>query len=253
MIEQPPTWMPRVMPMTPAVAPLFTARYPEAAIIFDNLHSMHDVISDVLANPSVGRDQKRAEILKAANRYRDNSSFLTTQEEWREMAAMMGVENMGGPAVGFLAAFPTPTVERGAVMGHESMAGMKDSAASSRADSTKSTEHSSMDHSAHHPVAPVATAAPEHTTAMKALHARMLADPVIRARVQSDSTLRRLMREAGLAVPAARKPASTKPRASSAKAKTASKAKPKPASKPKPAADPHAGMDHSKMDMQKKK
>jgi hypothetical protein len=81
----------------------------------------------------------------------------------------------------------------------------------------------------------------------------MLADPAIRARIQSDSTLRRLMREAGLAVPAARKPASTKSRPASAKAKTASKPKPKPASKPKPAADPHAGMDHSKMDMQKKK
>src|SRR5687767_10233592 len=78
MLEQPPTRMPRVMPMTPAVAPLFTARYPEAAIIFDNLHSLHDVISDVLANPSVGRDRKRAEIVTAAARYRDNTSFVTT-------------------------------------------------------------------------------------------------------------------------------------------------------------------------------
>jgi hypothetical protein len=261
MIEQPPTWMPRVMPMTPAVAPLFTARYPEAAIIFDNLHSMHDVISDVLANPSVGRDQKRAEILKAANRYRDNSSFLTTQEEWREMAAMMGVQNMGGPAVGFLAAFPTPTVERGAVMSHESMPGMNHSAPGSRADSAKSTGHSSMDHSAHHPPAAVAAAAPDHTAAMNALHARMLADPVIRARIQSDSSLRRLMRDAGLSVPEASRASSAKARASSAKAKkttskakpTTSKAKPKPASKAKRAADPHAGMDHSKMDTQKKK
>ena len=41
------------MPMTAAVAPEFARRYPEFAIIFDNLHSMHDVISDVLANDSV--------------------------------------------------------------------------------------------------------------------------------------------------------------------------------------------------------
>ncbi|HUF65972.1 MAG TPA: hypothetical protein VMM17_08345, partial [Gemmatimonadaceae bacterium] len=78
MIEDPPTWMPRVMPMTPAVAPLFTARYPEAAIIFDNLHSMHDVVSDILANPAVPRSQKRAEILLAAERYRDDTSFVMT-------------------------------------------------------------------------------------------------------------------------------------------------------------------------------
>jgi len=53
MIEHPPTNMPRIMPMTAAVAPAFAARYPEAAIIFDNLHSMHDVVSDILANPTL--------------------------------------------------------------------------------------------------------------------------------------------------------------------------------------------------------
>ena len=43
---------------------------------------------------------------------------------------MMGSNNMGGPAVGFSAEFPTPTVERGATMaeimkamGHEPAAG----------------------------------------------------------------------------------------------------------------------------------
>ena len=44
-----------VMPMTAAVAPEFAARYPEVAIIFDNLHSMHDVISDVLADTTIPR------------------------------------------------------------------------------------------------------------------------------------------------------------------------------------------------------
>ena len=32
------------------------------------------------------------------------------------MSEMMGSNNMGGPAVGFTAEFPTPTVERGATM-----------------------------------------------------------------------------------------------------------------------------------------
>ena len=110
--------------MTPAVAPTFAARYPEAAIIFDNLHSMHDVISDILANPAVPRDRKRAEILLAARRFRDDTSYvMASTEAWRTMALHMGLENMGGPAVGFLPALPTPTVTYGAVMTHDDRTG----------------------------------------------------------------------------------------------------------------------------------
>ena len=69
MLQDPPRTLPYQMPMTPAVAPTFAARYPEAAIIFDNLHSMHDVVSDVLANDRVPRNRKRAEILRAAFRF----------------------------------------------------------------------------------------------------------------------------------------------------------------------------------------
>lgn len=57
MLQDPPRTFPYQMPMTPAVAPMFAARYQEAAIIFDNLHSMHDVISDILANDSVPERQ----------------------------------------------------------------------------------------------------------------------------------------------------------------------------------------------------
>jgi ketosteroid isomerase-like protein len=124
MIENPPANMPRVMPMTPAVAPSFTARYPEAAAIFDNLHSMHDVISDILANPSVRRDKKREAILEAGRRYRDDTSYVMTRSEWLDMAKSMGIENMGGPVSGFLGDFPAPTVERGAKMDHTDHAAM---------------------------------------------------------------------------------------------------------------------------------
>ena len=123
MLERPVEWMPHVMPMTAAVAPTFAQRYPEAAIIFDNLHSMHDVISDVLANPLVPRHHKRAEILLAAERFRDDTSYVTTVAGWRTMAQHMGIENMGGPAVGFLPALPTPTVTYGAVMTHDPVTG----------------------------------------------------------------------------------------------------------------------------------
>ncbi len=307
MIEQPPTWMPRVMPMTPAVAPLFTARYPEAAIIFDNLHSMHDVISDILANPAVRRDQKRAEILKAAKRYRDNTSFTMTPDEWRQMATMMGVQNMGGPVRGFLAAFPTPTVERGAVMTHAAMPGMRNmagmqhgssgAAASAAAmpgmdhskmampaDSSKAMDHSTMPGMSGSAISTAGKAGAHDPADMAALHSRMMADPVIRGRINADPVMRRLMQSAMSNTPsrpAAKVPAksttrrvaapgkTTKPGArrstaptkksatTQARATTAPKkpaiapaaAKPKP--KPKP--DPMAGMDHSKMPMPPKK
>ncbi|HVD61167.1 MAG TPA: hypothetical protein VNC11_09890 [Gemmatimonadaceae bacterium] len=88
--------LPAMMPMSPAIATRFSSRFPEAAIIFDNLHSLHDVVSDILANPSVPRDRKRAEILAAAARYRDDTSNVMTADAWRSMALEMGVENMGG-------------------------------------------------------------------------------------------------------------------------------------------------------------
>lgn len=123
MLKDPPSSMPHVMPMTSAVAPVFSARYPEAAIIFDNLHSMHDVISDILANPAVPRDRKRAEIMRAARLFRDDTSYVMTTDAWLAMARHMGVVNMGGPSVGFLPELPVPTVTYGAVMTHDDRTG----------------------------------------------------------------------------------------------------------------------------------
>jgi hypothetical protein len=86
------------MPMSPAIAPIFSSTYPEAAIIFDNLHSLHDVVSDILANPDVPRSAKRATILQASARYRDDTTNVTSVNDWVNMANMMGLSGMGGPA-----------------------------------------------------------------------------------------------------------------------------------------------------------
>ena len=123
MLGDPPRSFPHQMPMTAAISPRFASRYPEAAIVFDNLHSMHDVISDILANPEVPRARKRDEILRAAALFRDDTSFVMPVEGWLAMSRHMGVENMGGPAVGFLPALPTPTVTYGAVMTHDDRTG----------------------------------------------------------------------------------------------------------------------------------
>ena len=88
--------LPAMMPMSPAIATRFSTRYPEAAIIFDNLHSLHDVVSDILSNSAVPRERKRQTILAAAAQYRDDTSHVTSTEAWRSMASEMGVGNMGG-------------------------------------------------------------------------------------------------------------------------------------------------------------
>ena len=122
MLADPPASMPAVMPMTAAVAPEFSRRYPEVAIIFDNLHAMHDVISDVLADTTIPRARKRAEILLAARRYRDDTSSVMTVAEWQNMAVSMGVAKMGGASGGAGPATPAPATSP-ASTGHEGHAG----------------------------------------------------------------------------------------------------------------------------------
>jgi hypothetical protein len=96
MVEGAPTRLPTVMPMAPAVAPRFSTLYPEAAIVFDNLHALHDVAADILASPVIPRAQKRDAILRAAATYRDSTTAITSRDEWREHSVHMGVESMGG-------------------------------------------------------------------------------------------------------------------------------------------------------------
>jgi hypothetical protein len=288
MLDNAPEHMPRMMPMTAAVAPTFAQRYPEASIIFDNLHSMHDVVSDILASPKVPHDRKRAEILTAASRYRDATSFAMTPKEWVEMAQMMGIENMGGPAVGFLSAWPTPTIARGAPaaeamknMGHggismpgitktdsaatkpgvdrSKMPGMGRDTAGTRRDTSRAM--ADMPGMSHPAGARGETARASGAALMMDLHMRLLADPLIRARVMGDSALRRLMITAmgdSTMMPAPKPAAKSPPKKASPPSKApsptakksavkSSSAKTTPAKKP---ADPMAGMkgmDHSKM------
>jgi len=94
--------LPVEMPMTPAVAPTFTERFPEFAAIFDNLHMMHDVISDILVSENVERGDKRAEIYRQTDLFRDPSAMAVSVEDWISMALAHGVDAQGGPATGWL-------------------------------------------------------------------------------------------------------------------------------------------------------
>jgi len=103
MLEDPPRSMPQVMPMTATVAPEFTRRHPRAAAIFDNLHMMHDIISDILAADTVPRDRKREVIYAVLAEFRDTTRNVMTHDDWLMMGHHMGgIDAMGGPAVGLL-------------------------------------------------------------------------------------------------------------------------------------------------------
>jgi len=106
MLEDPPEALPSEMPMTPAIAPAFTERYPEFAAVFDNLHMMHDVISDILVSDQVPRNRKRGEIYRQADLFRDPGSMAVSRDEWIAMALGHGVDAQGGAAVGW---FPKAT------------------------------------------------------------------------------------------------------------------------------------------------
>lgn len=53
---------PRFMPLTAEIAPTFGAMLPAAAHIFDNLHMMHDVVNDIMADERIPRTAKGREI-----------------------------------------------------------------------------------------------------------------------------------------------------------------------------------------------
>ena len=109
MLEDPPRHMPAFMPMTSAIAPRFSERHPRAAAIFDNLHMMHDIISDVLTTEAVPHDRKRDVIYAQIDELRDSTKDTISWEEWRHMGEMMGgVALMGGPATGLIESRPTP-------------------------------------------------------------------------------------------------------------------------------------------------
>ena len=186
------------------------------------------------------------------------------------MAREMGVENMGGPAVGFLPQLPTPTVTYGAVMEHDEqtgkMVGMKvgqmtgahggmpGMSGMQHGDSTRAggamsgmqhgtparadtaASHVGMQHGA--TGTPAGGGANDSATAMlREMHEQMLEDPTIRARVMANPELRAHQQhlEAMGAVDSASRPAARQPARTT---RPASRPAPKPAAKP---ADPHAG------------
>lgn len=99
MLDAPERTGPTVMPMTSAIAPEFTRRHPRAAAVFDNLHMLHDIVSDILISERVPRDRKATEIYRALDQFQDGVKDLMPVEHWMMMGEMMGgIDRMGGSA-----------------------------------------------------------------------------------------------------------------------------------------------------------
>jgi hypothetical protein len=114
MLQDPPSRMPAFMPMTSAIAPTFSRQHPRAAAIFDNLHMMHDIISDVLTADTIPRQRKRHVIYSQLDELRSSSRNTISWSDWHKMAEMMGgVAVMGGPATGLMVNRPTPPLPKG--------------------------------------------------------------------------------------------------------------------------------------------
>jgi hypothetical protein len=113
MLEDPPNRFPKYMPMTSAIAPRFSAAHPRAAVIFDNLHMMHDIISDILTADTIPYGEKGRTIDQQLDKLQDPTRDVMSMEEWRMMADHMGgIATMGGPATGLLVDVKAPKTAR---------------------------------------------------------------------------------------------------------------------------------------------
>lgn len=79
-LDQPPVqWT--FMPLTAELSPQFAARYPDVANIFDNLHMLHDNISDILTSERLPTwEAKRQEIYRVVDHY-----YLASADETNPM------------------------------------------------------------------------------------------------------------------------------------------------------------------------
>lgn len=77
------------MPLTAELSPEFAAQYPDVAHIFDNLHMLHDNISDILTSERLPTwEAKRAEIYRIVNTY-----YLATADATNPMIVQTAGEH----------------------------------------------------------------------------------------------------------------------------------------------------------------
>lgn len=196
-----PASTPALMPIMPAIAPLFSQRYPAIAAIIDNLHMLNGAIADILVSPAVPRSAKRQEILRAAARFRDDTADVLSYDGWLAAGMASGVHHMGGPVVEMGGGVPMPAGAHGDSVrfvphampvrsdtGRTPRAGGQDAAGGSG-----HAGHGTPAVGGSPPASAATTEKGEPSQSLQAILDRMLADPVIRERAATDPILQRLL------------------------------------------------------------
>jgi hypothetical protein len=91
---EPPQAFPTEVPLAPAIAPGLIWLSPEAAIVWDNLSMLLEVVADVLASP--GTPDVPAAIDATLDFFLDEEVAMTNQDEWEIMALRHGIFFQGG-------------------------------------------------------------------------------------------------------------------------------------------------------------
>ncbi len=97
---EPPEFFPSEIPLAPSIAPGLIFLSPEAAMIWDNLSIMQEVLADVLASPAV--TDLRTALDEAVDHFMDPTYRMTVQGEWEIMALRHGIFFQGGYPLGIL-------------------------------------------------------------------------------------------------------------------------------------------------------
>jgi hypothetical protein len=91
---EPPEFFPSELPLAPAIAAGFSFMSPEAAIIWDNLSMLEEVLADVLASPETV--DVRASLDKAVEFFMDPTVGMSDRILWGTMALRHGIFFQGG-------------------------------------------------------------------------------------------------------------------------------------------------------------
>jgi hypothetical protein len=176
-------------------------------VIFDNLHMTHDIISDILTADTIPHEQKGRMIDQQLDKLQDPTRDTMSLDEWKMMADHMGgVEVMGGRATDLVELVQAPAAAMTGGGEMQAMPGMTPDSGGMAHDMGQMGQP--MQGMAHDSMSPSMAA---HMAAMMALHERMMADPVIRQRIMSDSVTRGLMAQMMDSAGAAGRPGAQKP------------------------------------------
>jgi hypothetical protein len=91
---EPPEYFPSELPLAPAIAPGLIFMSPEAAMVWDNVNMLQEVLADILASPDVMDVQGAIDAAVAF--FMDPAAGMTDQGDWEIMALRHGIFFQGG-------------------------------------------------------------------------------------------------------------------------------------------------------------